>query len=280
MLTIGQTPGKNRIVFADCLQAARALASSHLAGPAATQALAEGLAAVSLISADLGTPQEAVTFQLQTDGPIGSLLVEATFEGTLRGYTGKKLLPDFDEVLAPDLDAIFGADGTCNVIVSLPGSIISQSTVRLASPRPARALAQYCLAASQRQVAVRIATRLDGSHTLAFARGLLVELMPGSDRDEFARITSEMDSADFIERLASGDPQGLFLAPGVCGAFSGAERRDLRFACRCSREKALAALQALPAEERAEMASRGHPVDIYCHMCGKCHTFAPDELRP
>lgn len=278
MLVSGQSKESNvRFVFADATQAARDLAASHLAGPAASQALAEGLAAVSLLGADLGTPQEAVTLRIESNGPIASLLVEATFEGTLRGYTGKKILNDFDGLPSQDMDAVFGTEGTCGVMVSLPGRMLSQSTTRVAPPRPAKALESYYATAAQRSVAVAVSVR-NGGKGIASARGFLVELMPGSDAGEFARLSSEIADAGFAARLDSAESAAALLDSLRFGEVPERDERALRFACRCSHEKALATLQALPPEERAELVARGKPIDIYCHMCGKCHTIRPGDF--
>lgn len=277
MLVSGQSKkSKMRFVFADATQAARDLASNHLAGPAASQALAEGLAAVSLLGADLGTPQEAVTLRLETNGPIATLLVEATFEGTLRGYTGKKILNDFDGLPEQDMDAVFGTEGTCGVMVSLPGRMLSQSTTRVAPPRPARAVENYYAIAAQRSVAVAVSVR-GGGKGIASARGFLVELMPGADAAEFARLSGEMSAPGFAARLDAAEGAAALLDSLNFGEVPERDERELRFACRCSREKAIATLQALPPEERAELVARGKPIDIYCHMCGKCHTVRPEE---
>lgn len=260
-LIIGQLPGRTRRVEVECAQAARDLAASHLAGPTASAALAEGLVAVSLLSADLGTPGEAVTLHIQCDGPLGSMLVEATYEGTLRGYTAKKILNDLDgahngagaDPSAP-VAAAFGATGVATVMASLPGKVLAQSSVKLMqTPRPEAALAAYYSEGAQREVKDAVNVALDGDGRVATARGALFEKMPGSDPAEFA-------------------------AAATLEAMEGAVTRPLRFGCRCSREKVLATLAALPAEDRAALVAQTRPIDIYCHMCGKCHTFQPSEI--
>ena len=91
-----------RWIYADVTDSARDLARSHLCGPASELALAEALAAVAVLGADLEQPEETVTFQMKTDGPIGSVLVEAAFDGALRGFPAKKILNDFDGEEEPE----------------------------------------------------------------------------------------------------------------------------------------------------------------------------------
>ena len=43
--------------------------------------------------------------------------------------------------------------------------------------------------------------------------------------------------------------------------------------------KTLAENVALPLAERQAMAAEGKAIDIFCHMCGKCYTLTPQQLR-
>jgi molecular chaperone Hsp33 len=146
-------------------------------------------------------------------------------------------------------------------MASLPGKVLAQSSIRIMqTPRPERALAAYYAEGAQREVKVSIEVALDGEGRIATARGALIERMPDSDAAEFTRLASETS-----EGLTSARPQN-------------ATTRPLRFACRCSHEKVLATLAALPADERAALIAQDHPIDIYCHMCGKCHTIDKSEI--
>lgn len=50
--------------------------------------------------------------------------------------------------------------------------------------------------------------------------------------------------------------------------------RDIRFGCRCSREKALSACKSIPVEERANLPE----VRITCEFCGQEYVVTRDEL--
>ena len=267
-----------RFVFTDVTDSARALARSHLAGPAAAEALAEGLVAAAILGADLAEPEEAVSLYMRTNGPIESLLVEATFEGTLRGFTGKKILNDFDAVPEPDMGAVFGSEGQANIMRSLPGRILSQSELNQVRPRPVSAAAAYFSMAAQRPAEIA-ACVLPGPDGPDIARGFLVELLPDGDRAPFDRVVAELRDRPFSDALeAAAGAEALCEELGL-GDISADPPRPLRFACRCSRDKALATLRALSKEELKTLAQSGRDVDIYCHMCGKCHSFHPAEIQ-
>ena len=82
------SPGsKIRVVLAEATDSARELERSHLCGPTAGLIQAEALAGVALLSSELTQPDETVTLRLKVSGPVGGVLVEASADGGLRGYT-------------------------------------------------------------------------------------------------------------------------------------------------------------------------------------------------
>lgn len=266
-----------RIVFVDVTDSARELARSHLSGPAAATALAEGLVAVVILGADLAAPEEAVSLYMKTDGPIESLLVEATFEGSLRGYTGKKLLDAFDVQPSPNMTAVFGGDGNVNITRSRPGRVLSQSNLRQVQPRPVSAAAAYYSIAAQRptEIMTSVITGVDGPEV---ARGFLVELLPDGNREVFNRVVSELKNQPFSDSLeAASGPLALCEELGL-GDIVLDPARPLQFACRCSHEKALDTLRTLSKDELNAIVDSGRDIDIFCHLCGKCHTFKVEEI--
>ena len=95
--------------------------------------------------------------------------------------------------------------------------------------------------------------------TFLEARGIMVEILPDS--------TVGAVGMSSCSSLSSSSRKIL----GSLG-FSHAELRKttpLRFACRCSPDRAVAMLAALSDEERAALPPS---IDITCHMCGKTFT--------
>ena len=116
---------KVSVVVADVTAAANALAQGHLSGPVAARFLAEGLAAAALLGAEMSEQDEVVSLQMKCLGPLGGLNVECTAAGTLRGYTERKVLDDFDGLGKADPRKVVG-DTRWQVTRSVPGKIISQ----------------------------------------------------------------------------------------------------------------------------------------------------------
>ena len=267
-----------RWIYADVTDSARDLARSHLCGPASELALAEALAAVAVLGADLEQPEETVTFQMKTDGPIGSVLVEAAFDGALRGFPAKKILNDFDGEEEPDIQAVFGNNGEVRIIRSVPGRVLAQSGFQIRHPRPVEALSQYYNLALQRRGFAAIAAA-PGGDGVDRVRGFFLECLPDGSEEAFATATAILGRNGFAETLDAA--QGALSLCEELGLkeIVADDPRPLRFGCRCSRERAYETLRALSKDELAAMAKSGRDTDIFCHMCGRCYSFTPDELR-
>jgi len=263
---------KLSVVLVDCAVPAAQLARGHLSGPTASVYLAEALAGAALLGAETSQDDETVTFRLDVpEAPLGGFLVEATQAGTLRGYTKKKILGDFDGLGAPEDTAVLGSSGTFEVIRSVPGSILASGAVGVAFAGKKGFVAQGLDAFFAQSLQRRVKTALvgaagdDGAPTLA--RGLLAECPPDGDSAAFedvARVFADGSAAKAISG-ATASARTVLKKLGLPHAEI-RRRVSLSFACRCSAERASALLAAMPPEERKTLPPT---VDITCHMCGR-----------
>ena len=241
-----------RIVLADATDAAQRLALGHLSGPAATAALAEHLAVAAVLGAETSLPDETLILQVQCSGPLGGITAECTAAGTLRGFTVKKTLDEFDCLEKPDMAKLLGKR-IYQVTRSVPGRILSQGG--------AASLDGYFADSLQRNAAVKSAAAVSQEVEVLQARAVLLEIMPDSpcaDNASFAR--------EAIANVApSASARTILKKLGFPNATLKRET-PLAFACRCSQERAQAMFDALAPEDRAGLPDT---VAVTCHMCGK-----------
>lgn len=233
----------------DVTSAAQALVRGHLCGPTSAHYLAKALAAAALLGAETSEPDETVIVQMKCDGPLGGFNVECTAEGTLRGYTERKILDGFDGLGAPDDRKVLGRRQV-QVTRSVPGRILSQGI--------AASLDGYLAGSLQRRACLRVEAAVSDEAEVLEARGIMVEDMPDAQPPLVCCLVSGL--------------KGLSAAPRSLLRRLGLERAELRrstplsFACRCSPDRAAAMVAALPEGERAGMPPT---VDVTCHMCGR-----------
>ena len=261
---------KVAVTIVDVTSAAQELARGHLAGPTSTHFLTEALASVSLLGAEMSEKDETVILQMKCKGPLGGFNVECTSEGTLRGYAEKKILDDFDGMGKPDSGKVIG-EAQYQVTRSVPGRILSQGI--------STSIDGYLADSLQRKACIRTEVAVSDEVAVLEARGVMVEILPDSKLGSLG--SAVIEGAAATEGLGpltlcdSKDPISLSVASRNILKQLGLENAELRkttplkFACRCSPDRAIAMLAALREEERKALPPT---IDITCHMCGRTYT--------
>lgn len=240
---------KVAVTIVDVTEAAQALARGHLCGPTSAYYLTKALAAVSLLGAETSEKDETVILQMKCSGPLGGFNVECTSEGTLRGYTEKKILDAFDGLGTPKDKMVLG-DKQIQITRSVPGRILSQGI--------AATLDGYLVGSLQRKACIYLEAAVNDEVEILEARGVLVESLPDSKAMVSAFIPEKMSVASRNILTQMGLPRAELR-----------KTTPLTFACRCSPDRAIAMLGALSDEEKKELPPT---LDITCHMCGKIFT--------
>lgn len=266
---------KVAVTIVDVTSAAQELARGHLAGPTSTHFLTEALASVALLGGEMSETDETVILQMKCKGPLGGFNVECTAEGTLRGYAEKKVLDDFDGLGRPDARKVIG-EAQYQVTRSVPGRILSQGI--------STSIDGYLTGSLQRKACIRTEIAVSDEVEVLEARGVMVEILPDSKLGSLGSLGSEGSVRSLgseglkdplLPLLDSKDPISLSVASRNILKQLGLENAELRkttplkFACRCSPDRAIAMLAALSDEERRSLPPS---VDITCHMCGKTFT--------
>lgn len=263
---------KVAVTIVDVTSAAQELARGHLAGPTSTHFLTEALASVALLGGEMSEAGETVILQMKCKGPLGGFNVECTSEGTLRGYAEKKVLDDFDGLGRPDARKVIG-EAQYQVTRSVPGRILSQGI--------STSIDGYLTGSLQRKACIRTEIAVSDEVEILEARGVMVEILPDSklgslgSEGSVRSLESEGLKDPLLPLLDSKDPLSLSVASRNILKQLGLENAELRkttplkFACRCSPDRAIAMLAALSDEERRSLPPS---IDITCHMCGKTFT--------
>ena len=243
---------KVAVTIVDVTSAAQELARGHLAGPTAAHYLTEALASVALLGGEMSEKDETVILQAKCSGPLGGYNVECTAAGTLRGYTEKKVLDGFDGLGKPKDRMVLG-DQQIQVTRSIPGRILSQGI--------STSLDGYFAGSLQRKACLKVEAAVSDEVEILEARGVLVEDLPDAKGPMVCCKTDELKSLAVASRNVLKQ-LGLDKAELK-------RTTPLKFACRCSPDRAVAMLAALSDEERKSLPPT---IDITCHMCGKTFT--------
>ncbi len=247
--------------------------------PPALHLLGEALAAASLLSASLkftGT----LTLQLTgSSGPVSMLVAQSTDTRTIRGVAHVK-----DEASAAVADFPRLINGGRLVVSVEQGGGASpwQGVVPLEASSLARSLESYFAASEQLPTVIVLAA--DEFH----AGGLLLQKLPASGasesaaaaaRDLWEEVTALMSTVGPTELLAAAPEEllGSLFAGHEVRLFDG---EDVRFACRCDRERVATMLRGLGREEVESILSEQGEVSVTCEFCRRPYVFdAVDAAR-
>jgi molecular chaperone Hsp33 len=106
--------------------------------------------------------------------------------------------------------------------------------------------------------------------------------MPEGSRADLDRLLANVDAAGPLELgMTESDPDGRKWAARLLDGFlwDQVARERPRFACRCSRERLLAALATLPRTDLEDLVADGDPVTTTCEYCNASYTLSVPEVQ-
>ena len=268
---------KISVVLAEATDSARELERSHLCGPTAGLIQAEALAGVALLGTELAGPDETVTLRMKVSGPIGGVLVEASADGGLRGYTQVKVMNDLDACEELDASSALGEVAEVQIIRSSPGKILSSGATDVSPASVVRGLEQYYRLSLQRHVLVQISALAYGGF-IDGARGVLIECLPDGNRELFSHISRLVEDGTVLECLESAASVATLCETLGLTDCAFKEPKPLRFACRCSMARVESLLCGLPKPDLEALVLENRPSQIFCHMCGKGYQVEAERI--
>jgi molecular chaperone Hsp33 len=227
------------------------------------------------------------TLQIKGNGPVPMLVADLTSDGAMRGYAQVKGdLPPTDEIAKAPILRLFGTGYLAFTVDQGPDMERYQGIVALEGATLEDCIQHYFQQSEQFASGVRLAaSRNDQGQWRAAA--LFVQRLPDEgleiDKDDheenWHRAITFLSSAEDKE-LLSADLSAhdllyrLFHEDGV-RVF---DTRQLRFECRCSREKLENALITLSDDDITHALQDGK-VTSTCEFCNKLYEFSEDELK-
>jgi molecular chaperone Hsp33 len=240
--------------------------------PAAVAELLGEAAAAAALFTGHAKVDGRLSVQLRGEGALRTLFAECTAAGTLRGIAqlGEGTVSRNLGEAAPG--------GVLAITIENPGKggrepIRYQGLVALSADTLAGAFEDYFRQSEQ------LPTRLLLAADERQAAGLMLQKLPGDggDADGWNRASLLFDTlgpAELLAQPADALVHRLFHQD----APQWLDRRPLRFACSCSRERVAAMLVSLGrAEVEAAVDAGGGTAEVRCEFCGQAYRFGQAE---
>ncbi|HMC35039.1 MAG: hypothetical protein AUH38_00730 [Deltaproteobacteria bacterium 13_1_40CM_68_24] len=288
LLTMGAASAGLRLALCSATGVARSASARHELAAGSAAALAQGLTAALLLAGHQGT---RVDVQLECNGPLRGLLVDADESGAVRGLVRAKDLeggPRSEDPTRFDGRPLFASRhderaGALSVMCAPAGGL---SAHRAAFPFAGADLgaALTLFLRSDREEGGEMAVEVLSSvrDPLVAAAGVLVSPLRAEDAEKARVLGKPLRQGGLAAALASGAEAGQ-IADALARAFDLGPLRTVatsepRFACRCSRERVVRALRSLGARQLREMAEKDGGARLTCDFCNTAYTFSAADL--
>lgn len=276
--------GGIRVVAADTTQLVAEACRRHDTSATAGAALGRTLTAALLLSHTLlKNHEDRVTVRVRGDGPLGGIIADAGLDGDVRGYVKR---PDVSLPPRPDgkldVGGAVGRNGEIEVIRShAPYGDPYSSSIELVSGEIGEDVAMFLAKSEQIASAVLLGVYFEAGRP-AKAGGVILQALPGAEDAAlatleanvlgFGQLTDAMRRGSLLEIMQD-------LTRGLDFELLTDDALPLRFACRCSDEKAIDALAYFSPEERASMIAEDGGAEVVCHWCNEDRWIGPDAIR-
>ncbi|HEV3154622.1 MAG TPA: Hsp33 family molecular chaperone HslO [Candidatus Baltobacteraceae bacterium] len=254
----------------------------HGLSPTGTAAVGRLVTGAALLGASL-KGKERISLQISGNGPLRSIVADAWLIDDERiGARGYAKAPQADLPLSSrgkfDVAGAVG-DGVMQVTKSYEVGQPYVGVVPLHSGEIAEDIASYLVNSEQIPSVVALGVLADPNGVKA-AGGVIAQLLPGADDAAVSALEERALAMPPITKLIAEGSDAHALLHALAGPAELRSHRtvDVRFACRCTREKVEAALLGLGADELRKMARERTETEATCEFCKKMYVFTSDEV--
>ena len=237
------------------------------------------IAGVLLAGAEL-TDKEELTIRLLGNGPVGSTIVTAKSDLTVKGYVKNPHI-----ALPPkknghiDVKKAVG-EGWLEVTKDLGLKEPYTGQVPIVSGEIAEDIAYYLTKSEQIPSAVGLSVFVNPNNTIGEASGFMLQALPGAS-DQL--ITKTIDRINNLPALSTAFLDGLTpekLATMILGDDCKIlEKDEVAFKCDCSKEKYGKILGTMKKSQIEAMIKEDHGAELTCSFCGNKYRYTEDELK-
>jgi molecular chaperone Hsp33 len=234
-----------------------------------------------LLLASLLREDETISLQFVGKGPLRGIFVDANARGDVRGfvYHPRTHLPSRNGKL--DVGGAIGS-GTFVVMRSQPWlTTPHRSILPIVSGEIGQDVAHYLLNSEQIPSAVSLGVFVRPDESVSAAGGFVIQAMPGAADELITRLESTVAGIHPVSDMVRSGATSHDILYEVVGAFSPSvvEEQEVRFVCRCSRDRVLGALVALGRDEVQDVLDRQGLAQVTCEFCNTQFTVERAELE-
>jgi molecular chaperone Hsp33 len=276
-LVRGLLPGGLRAVHVRVTDTARIARMLHGLYPTTAYLFGQATAA-GLLVASLQKERTRVNLQLECDGPVRGLFVDADADGNVRGYVRGPLV-HFPGDPAAGARAALGGSGFLSVLRNLGGGQFYRGQIELRALALPADLQRYFTESEQVATALDLEVVPGKDEPLGDVAGLLVQRLPDGDDAALEAVRGQLAAGAFRRALSAGAGAQEAIAAVAGPGFELLADVEVAYRCGCSLERARAAVSALGRDGVLDVLAKEREAVITCEFCRQRYVVPEADLR-
>lgn len=274
--------GRVRIYVArttDLVQEAKNRFDLH---PCACAALGRTLSVGALMGSMLKSDDEMLSITINGHGPIGTIMVDAYYNGDVRGFCSNPAVKDvFYNSGKLNVGAVVGTNGTLTVTKDLHMAENFSGSVELQTGEIGDDFAYYFALSEQTPTAVSVGVLVGTDGNVVSAGAMIIQMLPDATEEDISICENVISGLKPMSTLMM-DYDDLSLEQLIHDMFDDPNilaNDFIQYSCPCSKEKMSNALATLKSEDIEAIINEDHGCEITCNFCNEKYSFTEEDLK-
>lgn len=272
--------GRVRVFACDTTELVNVAQEKHKLWPVASAALGRTMSVGCMMGSMLKSENEKITIEINGGGPMGTILVDAHHDGSVRGFVAD---PEhhyvYNDTNKLAVGVAVGRDGYLKVIKDMGLKQAFTGQVELQTGEIGDDFAYYFAVSEQTPSAVSVGVLVDTDAHIISSGGFIIQMLPDATEEDVVYIESKLNGFPTVSSLIADGKTPKDMIEMIFEDYEELETRELSFKCNCSRERCYRVLGTINKEDLLAMIEEDHGCDMHCEYCSSTYHFEEKELR-
>ena len=268
-----------RIFFMDNTELIKEICNHKNICKSLKTALGETVSIAALMSGTLKGNQR-VSIKINTSNPKYKIFADFDSLGNIRGYINDALLKStIGTTNNLSIEELIGDKGYIQVLKDLGMHSIFTGITDMPYKNIIDDFSYYFKQSEQTDTIFTVNMIYNENNEITLCRGIMAQLLPGAPISLLDTIKENISDNQWILSNLSGSGDFNDIPHLLFNDIEIVEQYPVQFICGCSKEAFYPMLYSLDKGELFDAYKSEKPMEIVCNVCGKKHSFSPQEIR-
>ncbi|NBK99453.1 MAG: Hsp33 family molecular chaperone HslO [Erysipelotrichia bacterium] len=272
--------GRVRIYICDTTAIVQEAKQRHDLWPTASAALGRVLSVGVMMGSNLKSNKEKLNITINGGGPIGTIMVDAYSDGSVRGFVGDPHVHyQYNDTNKLAVGVAVGKNGYLEVKKDMGLKEDFGGKIALQTGEIGDDFAYYFALSEQTPSIVSVGVLVENDNNIIASGGLLIQMMPDATEEDICVSEEIIKTLKPMSTLLQEGNTLEGILKSLYDDVKVLEERKIHFQCNCSRERMYQALTTLSVADLKDMIEKDHGCEVNCQFCGNSYQFNEEELK-